>query len=51
MVYDEERDRYESRVVLNEEEKNKLPPNLSSHAFLSGGYYKRELDAAKASDM
>ena len=51
MVYDDEKDRFESYVVLYESEKKRLPPHLSSHVALSGGYYRREEDAAKASDM
>jgi hypothetical protein len=51
VVYDDEKDRFESYVVLYESEKKRLPLHLSSHVALSGGYYRREEDAAKASDM
>ena len=51
VVYDEDKDRFESYMVLYDSEKKRLPPSLSSRGALSGGYYKREEDAAKASDM
>jgi len=51
VVYDDEKDRFESYVVLYESEKKRLPPHLSSRVAFSGGYYRREEDAAKASDM
>ena len=40
VVYDDEKDRFESYVVLYESEKKRLPPHLSSRVAFSGGYYR-----------